>query len=306
MVYLPDGVSEDFAFGLGIPFDLITADYVKDMQLPRSRTAHKGMFGHALLVCGSEGMPGAALLAAGGSLRSGCGLVTVHIPAEERLAVSANWPSAMLSLDEGKAFSQLPADITKYTSVGAGCGIGQDAATVKALEMLMDACAENRIPMVLDADALNILAARPELHTHIPQNSVLTPHDGELRRMVGEWRDEDHKLRLVYDLATGLNATVVVKGHETMVCARGYRFTFNATGNAGMAKGGSGDILTGLIAGLISRGYSPEEAAILGVWLHGAAGDKACDYYGAESMNSADIIDFIPEAFRELERPDED
>lgn len=301
IIYLPEGVSEDFAFKLDIPFDLVTEDYVKGMSLPRDRNAHKGTYGHALLVCGSAGMPGAAVLAAGGALRSGCGLVTVHIPAEERFAVAANWPSALLSPDPGKVFSELPGDMAKYTSVAVGCGTGQDAATVKALGKLMDACSDNKIPMVLDADALNILAAHKELHSHIPQNSVLTPHAGELKRLVGGWRDEDHKLQLVYELAAGLNSTVVVKGPETAVCARGHRFTFNTTGNAGMAKGGSGDILTGLIAGLISRGYSPEQAAVMGVFLHGSAGDKANEYYCAEAMNSADIIDFIPEAFRELE-----
>lgn len=301
ILYLPKGVSDDFAFRLDIPFDLVTVEYVKEMLLPREREAHKGTYGHALLVCGSLGMTGAAVLATGAALRSGCGLVTTHLPVEERMAVSANWPSAMLSLDPGSFFSMLPADITKYSSVGVGCGLGQANATVAALEKLMDACSDNRIPMVLDADALNIIAAHPELRRHIPQNSVLTPHAGELRRMVGEWRDEDHKLQLAYELAAGLNSTVVVKGPETVVCTRGNRFTFNPTGNAGMAKGGSGDVLTGLITGLVSRGYTPEQAAIIGVYLHGSAGDKTADYYGMEGMNSADIIDFIPEAIRELE-----
>lgn len=301
LIYLPKDVTEGFAERLGIPFDLVTEWYVKSMLLNRKWDAHKGTYGHALLVCGSRGMTGAAVLATGAALRSGCGMVTAHVPAEERMAVVTNWPSALLSLDSGNAFSQLPEDISKYTSVGVGCGLGQSEETVAAFGKLMDVCSDNKIPMVIDADALNILASRPELHSHIPQNSVLTPHVGELKRMVGPWKDEDDKLRLAYELAVGLNATVVVKGPETAVCARGYKFTFNSTGNSGMAKGGSGDVLTGLIAGLISRGYSPENAAVLGVYLHGSAGDKAAEYFGPEAMNSADIIDFIPEAFKDLE-----
>lgn len=300
-IYLPHGVSESFAEKLGIPFDLVTEKYVRVILTPRERNAHKGTYGHTLIVCGSRGMIGAAVLSTGAALRSGCGLVTAHVPADERMAVAANCPSALLSLDKGNAFSELPQDMSGFTSVGVGCGLGQSKETVKALGMLMDVCSDSRIPMVIDADALNILAAHKELHTRIPQNSVLTPHAGELKRMVGEWNDEDEKLQLAYELATGLNATVVVKGPETAICARGYRYTFNSTGNSGMAKGGSGDVLTGLIAGLIARGYSPADAAVLGVYLHGSAGDKAAEYFGIEGMNSADIIDFIPEAFKEME-----
>ena len=300
-IYLPENVTEGFADKLGIPFDLVTDQYVRSMLLSRKRDAHKGTYGHVLLVCGSRGMIGAAVLATGAALRSGCGLVTAHVPAEERMAVAANWPSALLSLDKGEVFSELPKNMSGFTSVGVGSGLGQSEETVAAFGKLMDICSDNKIPAVIDADALNILASHPELHSHIPQNSVLTPHTGELKRMVGEWKDEDDKLRLVYELATGLNSTIIAKGPETAVCARGYKFTFNPTGNSGMAKGGSGDVLTGLITGLISRGYSPENAAILGVYIHGSAGDKAAEYFGPEGMNSADIIDFIPEAFKELE-----
>lgn len=301
IMFLPKGVSEEFAGRMAIPFDYATDTYVKKMLLPRADDAHKYDYGHALLVCGSRGMAGAAVLATGGALRSGCGVVTAHVPGEERMAVSANWPSALLSLDDDSVFSQLPADMARYSSVGVGCGLGQAAQSINALGKLMDTCSDNKIPMVLDADALNILSADRELQRHIPQNSVLTPHDGELRRMVGEWRDGEHKLQMVYELATGLNSTIVVKGQDTAVCTRGYRFSFNSTGNSGMAKGGSGDVLTGLITGLIARGYTPEDAAVLGVYVHGAAGDRTREYYGAEGMNSADIIDFIPEAIRELE-----
>ena len=147
--------------------------------------------------------------------------------------------------------------------------------------------------MVLDADALNLSAARPDLQALVSPSSVLTPHPGELRRWVGPWRDDEQRSRLASDLARRLASYVVVKGAHTMVCTPEGRFYFNSTGNPGMAKGGSGDVLTGLITGLIARGYQPGEAALWGVYLHGAAGDRAAEYYGQESLNSADLLEFM-------------
>jgi NAD(P)H-hydrate epimerase len=269
--------------------------------LPRREDAHKGTYGHALLVCGSKGMPGAAVLAAGAALRSGCGLVTTHIPEIDRFAVAANYPSGLLSLDEKDHFSTLPASLEKYNAIGVGPGLGLHAETVEAVKQLMQYAAEHEVPMVLDADALNIIALYPEVRAMVPQNAILTPHLGELRRLAGEWRDEEHRISLVRELAAATGTIVVVKGPNTMICVRGDRLAFNSTGNAGMAKGGSGDVLTGFMAGLLARGYDPESAAEAGVYLHGLAGDKAKEYFGAEGMNSADLIDFLAEALAEIQ-----
>ena len=157
------------------------------------------------------------------------------------------------------------------------------------------------MPLVLDADALNWLAAHPDRLDRLPAGTILTPHAGELRRLVGDWTDEEDKFRRIAALAARTHGIVVAKGPNTAVCNAGHSIVCNSTGNDGMAKGGSGDVLTGLLAGLLARGYSPYEAAITGVFLHGAAGDKAADYFGREAMNSGDLIDFLAEAWKDAE-----
>lgn len=274
----------------------ITREMVARLFRPTPKFAHKGSSGHALLVCGSTGMAGAAVLAASGALRSGCGVVTVHMPAAERFAMF-EFPSALISPDPSDRFDNLPSDIQKYSSVGVGCGLGQDAATAAALEQLFTAY---RRPMIIDADALNIVAANPRLSELIPAGSILTPHPGELRRLVGDWNNDMEKIEKVLALALRLRSVVVVKGAHTMICTPDGRLLFNSTGNPGMAKGGSGDILAGLLTGLLARGYSAEQAAITGVWLHGRAGDKAAMRRSPEAMHSANIAEFIGSAWGEV------
>lgn len=300
--FIPAGVADGFSESIGVPFEYVTAEWVGGLLRPRSDDAHKGTYGHALLVCGSRGMAGAAVLATGAALRSGCGLVTAHLPEDERFALTANYPSALLSLDPAHFFSRLPSDIGKYTSLGIGCGMGQRPETAAALSETIDACRENSIRLVVDADALNIISGNSSLMNKLPENTILTPHLGELKRLIGEWESEEEKYKKVIELAARHKLTIVVKGPNTAVCIRGESIMFNSTGNSGMAKGGSGDVLTGFITGLLARGYTPDEAAVMGVFIHGLAGDKACDYFGAEGMNSADIIDFLADAITELQQ----
>ena len=238
---------------------------------PRREDAHKGDFGHALLVCGSCGMAGAAVLATMGALRSGCGLVTVHLPASERAVIA----------------------------VGCGCGLGRHPETAEALSALLDAY---RKPMVLDADALNIIAASPELLESVPEGSVFTPHLGELRRLTGAWDSWEEMLEKAVALAVKTRSCVVVKGPHSAVIAPDGQVSCNSTGNPGMATGGSGDVLTGLLTGLLASGYESFDAARLGVWLHGRAGDTAASHYGQNGMNSMDIADCLGEAFLSLEK----
>lgn len=291
------GLDEEFIEKVPSPYIYVTSDLIRRFIKRRSKFSHKGTYGQTLLVCGSKGMMGAAVLATNAALRSGCGLVTSHIPHVGSMAATVNAPSAMLSLDPADHFSELPNDLDKFDSVGVGCGLGQNAQTAEALEGLLKKC---NCGMVLDADALNIIARNPDLRQLIPAGSVLTPHPGELKRMVGEWHDDADKISRASSLAVKLGAVVVVKGACSMICMPDGRVCFNPTGNAGMAKGGSGDVLAGLLAGLMARGYSSEEAALLGVYVHGRAGEKAAEYYGEEAMNSSDIIDFIGDAFGEL------
>jgi NAD(P)H-hydrate epimerase len=246
-------------------------------------------------------MPGAAILATGGALRSGCGLVTVHIPATERFALTANHPSAMLSLDRGEngCFSSVPDGLERFSAIGVGCGLGQDEKTVAALgDLLAAVSAMAATNLVLDADALNIIAANPHLKQLIPTGSVLTPHPGELRRLTGGWRTDKEKLEKASSLARETRSVVVVKGAHSVVCtppssSGGGRFLFNSTGNPGMAKGGSGDVLTGLVTGLLARGYDAETASIIGVYTHGRAGERAALKYGEEAMNASDLAGFL-------------
>lgn len=343
IVVLPVGLDEEFIAGADTPYRYITEEMVEGLRLPRAKFSHKGDYGHALLVCGSASMPGAAILATGGALRSGCGLVTVHTPRNGSFALAANHPSAMLSLDGADCFSSVPADLGRFSAIGVGCGLGRDAVTVDALGELLarvaslsgdlpgeapvqgaspfdiygkllvrgalsspDASGELPvsgtpfsppdaipIPVVLDADALNIIAANPRLMNLIPAGSVLTPHPGELRRLVGEWACEAEKLEKASALARRARSTVVVKGAHSAVCTPDGVVFFNSTGTPGLAKGGSGDVLTGLVTGLIARGYSAPAASIVGVYTHGRAGEKAAEYYGVEAMNSADLAEFL-------------
>lgn len=301
MMFIPPGVSEEFAEHSGWGFGYVTVETVKGLVKPRRPDAHKGTYGHALLICGSKGMAGAAVLSTGAALRSGCGLVTVHLPESERFAVEANFPSALYSLDPGEFFTSMPADMEKYSVVGIGCGLGQHSRSMEALQDTLAWCRDRDIKMVIDADAINLLASNVSLQRFIPQGAILTPHLGELKRLVGEWRNEQEKLELTVKFASRLGCILVVKGPNTAICNIGEGIVFNSTGNSGMAKGGSGDVLTGFITGLAARGYDPYDAAVMGVFVHGSAGDKAAEYFGAEGMNSADLIDFLPEALKEIE-----
>ena len=271
----------------------ITPETLRPYLLQREADSHKGDYGHLLLVCGCQRMPGAAVLATGAALRSGCGLVTLHSTERALQAVVDNFPSAMLSENPGSCFSVLPENIGKYSAIAVGPGLGQAPETLKAFAKLLQEAVDRHIPLVLDADALNLLAAHPDLP--VPAGSVMTPHLGELRRLTG-----DDSPAAALRLSRGSGCVVVRKGFNSQVITPAGEVHVNTTGNPGMAKGGSGDVLTGLIGGLIARGYPAARAACLGVWLHGFAGDRLTETCTAESYDSRDLISTLPEAFREL------
>lgn len=289
----------------------VDAAYVPTLLRPRGEFDHKGTHGHALVIAGSAEYMGAAILCTGAALRSGCGLVSAHIPAAGRTAMLISHPAAIISADEAPVFSSHPADLGKYSAVAVGPGIGRSEAAAAALEKLL-ACLPQHPGIrttVLDADTLNIISERPEMLAMIPEGSVLTPHVGELSRLLraagsrglledvapagAPWRDDLHKVALVRQFCARLKSVIVLKGAHTMVCSPDGRCFFNMSGNPGMAKGGSGDVLTGLVAGLAARGYDSLSAAILGVWFHGLAGDAAASLRGMEAMNAEDILENI-------------
>jgi NAD(P)H-hydrate epimerase len=272
------------------------AEDIRLLLKARSRFSHKGTYGHALLLAGSEGKMGAALLAARALLRSGAGLLTVQVPACGRDVIQLGAPEAMVLPDSAeKHLSQFP-DPESISAIGMGPGIGRHPETAALLGKLM----QSGKPMVLDADALNILSGNPELLRMLPENSILTPHPKEFARLSG-FRGSDYtRIQAARDFASEHKVILILKGAYTLICSPDGRAWFNSTGNPGMAKGGSGDVLTGLLTGLLARGYAPESAARLGVFLHGLAGDKAAARLGMEAMLPGDLIDSLSEAWREL------
>lgn len=275
----------------------IDKELLSPLLLKREDDSHKGDYGHLLIVAGCERMPGAAVLATGAALKSGCGLVSLHSTGRALQAVAINFPSAMLSEDPGKHFSVMPdLESRHFTAIAAGPGLGKAAETRIVLLKLLRAARGKKIPIVLDADALNILSETDNWQALVPESSILTPHLGELRRLFPAAGNDDAE-PTIRNFCEKTGSILVRKGFHTRVYTPSGDCFVNTTGNPGMAKGGSGDVLTGLTAGLLARGYSPVDAAILGVWIHGYAGDILTENFTTEAYNSRDLIDAIWRGF---------
>ena len=269
-------------------------DYVKSLLKPRDPKAYKGTFGHALLYAGSHGMAGAAILSARACLRSGVGLLTVCSPSCNNDILQISVPEAMtIPADDLYANT----DLSRYNAVGAGPGLGQGDSQTAILEKLLKS---SSYPMVLDADALNIISRSRYLMEYIPAGSILTPHPGELRRLTGDFRDPEDMIDKAIGLATENNITVVVKGAPTVTVSPTGTLFANTTGNPGMATGGSGDVLTGMVLALLAQGYNHDEAAFIAVYIHGLAGDIAARRLSMTAMTSADIADSLPAAWLQM------
>lgn len=271
-------------------FTYIDENSIKGIIPKRGKFSYKSQFGHALLICGGEGMTGAAVLSTGAALRSGCGLVTVHVSNRESNVIHCTNPCAIVSIDPSTHFSKLPDNISKFSAIGVGCGLGKKPETYSALSSLLD---QVSIPIVLDADAINILSASPDLIMKVPKFSIFTPHPGELKRLLGEWSCEKEKYSKAKNFCMQTGNYLVVKGAHTQIYTPEGALYINSSGTPAMSKAGSGDVLTGLITGLLARGLSPLNAAITGVFIHGKAGEVAALEKGVESVNAKDIIDFI-------------
>lgn len=292
---LPIGLSKEFISEQNTNYQLITKKYLQFILKNRKKFSHKGTYGHAKLICGSYGKMGAAVLASKACLRSGVGLVTAVIPKCGYSILQQAVPEAMaVCLGENKLEGKMEIG---DSFVGLGPGIGQHKLTQDTvLEILKNASKA----IVIDADALNILAKNPDWMVYIPDNSILTPHPKEFKRLVGTWKDDYEKLDKLQNLAKKLNCVIVLKGAHTAIATAEGNVIFNTTGNPGMATGGSGDVLTGIITGLLAQGYKSIQAAQLGVYLHGLAGDLAAEQLGKEALIASDIIDNIGKAFLQL------
>ncbi len=288
------GLDKSFIKACETPYFFTRLRDVTRILKLRSKYDHKGTFGHALLVAGSFGKMGAAVLASRAALRAGVGLLTVHVPRCGYPILQTAVPEAMAEVDDHENVFSLARNLEAYNTVGVGPGLGRHADTVRGLATLMESFGR---PMVFDADALNILAENRHLMTLIPAGSILTPHPGEFKRLVGEWKNDFERLNMQRQLASSLKSVVVLKGAHTAIASGEGQVFFNSTGNPGMATGGTGDVLTGIVTGLLAQNYSPLQAAIAGVFLHGKAGDLAANELGEDSMVASDLIANLPEAF---------
>ena len=273
--------------------------YLRPRLLRRPEESHKGDYGHLLIVAGCQSMPGAAVLATEAALRSGCGLVTLHSTPRALQAAVVRCPSAMLSEDPGEGFIRLPVSMDKYSAIAVGPGLGRLPETKEALLALLSEAKERHLPVVVDADALNILSEVPCWQELVPEGSILTPHLGELRRLF-RWDSADERDRLAQAFCSDAGCALVMKGFHSRVFTPAGACLVNATGNPGLAKGGSGDVLTGLLGGLLARGYASADASALAVWLHGRAGDRLTAERTAEAWSSLDLAGSLYKGFIEL------
>ena len=267
------------------------------IRKPRKKFSHKGSFGHALLIAGSYGKMGAAVLSARAALRSGVGLLHVHVPQAGYAIMQTALPETMLSIDRYENyFSDIP-ELAMFNAVGIGPGLGTRHQSQMALKLLLQ---QFKLPMVFDADALNILAENKTWLAFLPHYSILTPHPKEFERLAGKWDNDFERLEKQREFAKRNQVVVVLKGAHTSICTPRGDCYFNSTGNPGMATAGSGDVLTGILTALLAQGYASVEAAVLGVYLHGLAGDLAAKKLGQEAVIAGDIIKNIGKAFRKL------
>ena len=278
-------------------FFLTEAADIRRMMPVRQRFSHKGHYGHALLIAGSYGKMGAAILAARGCLRAGAGLLTAHIPREGYAIMQTAIPEVMCSVDDcPDVFSSQP-DTGKFNVLGIGPGLGKSPKTLEALRKLLTG---NRLPVVADADALNLIAENPDLLKILPPGTVMTPHPVEFERLFGKTENSWQRLQLQTAMARKHNAVIVLKGAYTAIATPSGEVHFNPTGNPGMATAGSGDVLTGIILGLMAQGLTPEKAAIAGVYLHGSAGDLAARKLSQHALIASDITEYLGKAIRTI------
>lgn len=274
-------------------YHALDARIIAGKYRPRMRFAHKGNFGHAFIAAGSSGKMGAAILASNAALCAGCGLVTAHTIAEGNDILQIACPEAMTTT------GNLP-DLEKFTSIAAGPGLGTGPAALAWLTEMIQYFKQYKpanCTLVLDADALNILSENTRLLAQLPPGSVLTPHPKEFERMFGKTQNDFDRLALAVQKATQLNGYIILKGHHSALCTPAGNVYFNTTGNAGMAKGGSGDVLTGLLAGIAAQQYDTESACQLAMYIHGMAGDIAAKKYGPEAMRASQLTENFGEAF---------
>lgn len=297
------GLKQSYIDATATPFSILGEEVIRPIVKPRKRFAHKGSFGHGLLIAGSYGMAGASILSAKACLRSGIGLLTVHTPIHNHDILQISVPEAIVQTDIHERYFAQPTDLSRYKAIAIGPGLGQEEDTALAM---MEQIQGSNLPIILDADAINILSTHRNWLSRLPKRCILTPHLGELERLIGKCMDTYERLTKVKELAAYLQSYIIVKGAWTTIVTPEGEYFFNPTGNPGMATGGSGDVLTGILLALVAQGYSREEACKLGVYIHGLAGDIAAEEMTETGMISSDIINALPNAWKKIRQTDRD
>nr|WP_315181972.1 NAD(P)H-hydrate dehydratase [uncultured Flavobacterium sp.] len=267
----------------------LSKSYIKSILKPREASSHKGSHGHALLIAGSKGLMGSSVIASRACLRSGAGLLTVNIPEEERFILQTAIPEAMLVMRENTM-----SDLNNFSAIGIGPGLGTGKESEEILVSILN---DFNKRILLDADALNCISSNKSLLEKIPKESIITPHPKEFDRLFGTHKDNNERMNTAILKSKELKITIVLKGHHTLITYNGDTF-YNTTGNAGLAKGGSGDALTGIILSFLAQGYDPFGAAKLGVYLHGFAADLTLKKQSMESMLITDVIESLGKALK--------
>lgn len=291
------GLSQKYLDEETSPYETIDLKTISSIYRPRPEFAHKGNFGHALLMGGAYGKIGAILLAALACLRAGAGLTSVFLPKCGYTIIQSQAPAAMVITDKKENYITEIPPLSYFSSVGIGPGLGKEKETQKAvIEIIKKA----QLPLVIDADALNCLSLHPEALHSLPSHSILTPHPKEFERLFGKTENDFERMQKAVEKAKELSVIILLKGHHTLVATPEGKAYFNCTGNAGLAKGGSGDVLTGILTALLAQQYVPVEAALLGVFLHGFAADLAIENMGAEALLPEDVIAHIGNALKKI------
>lgn len=288
------GLDKPFISDIDSPYNLVTEEIIKDLLIPRDKFSHKGTFGHALIIAGSEGKMGAAVLATSACLRTGVGLATAYISQCGITILQTAVPEAMVIENIGEDCLQGEFSGDAKRTIGIGPGIGTNESTSDFLKSVLE---NTNAPMVIDADAINIIAQDKSLLSSIPKESIFTPHPKEFKRLVGDFSNDIEKLEKLKFFSRENNCYTVLKGANTATCCPDGTIYFNNTGNPGMATGGSGDVLTGVITSFLAQGYPSKHASIMGVYLHGLAGDIASKEIGEEALIASDIVNCLGKAF---------
>ena len=290
------GLDKDYLMSTETEAELLGKNEMLQIYKPRERFSNKGDFGHALIIGGSYGKIGAVILSTKAVLTSGAGLVTTYTPKCGFQILQTSCPEAMVITDENENHISDMRINLEPTSIGIGIGMGTEPIVVEAFKKFLKA---NKRPLVVDADAINILSMHQELLKLLPKESILTPHPKELERLIGKWKDDFDKLKKVKEFSKSNNLIVIIKGANTITVYFDKLYV-NSTGNPGLATGGTGDVLTGIITGLLAQGYNSLLASVFGVYLHGKSADIAVEDYGYQSLTATHVIDYLGKAYMDL------